>query len=179
MVTRKHHPKVPKETVCSSSCLQESSDCDEVIRLRKVIDAKDVEIASLTAHDSECKEYYKGVLEENAEIRESFKLFTEELMKVVDDGDISQSDYSKFMKLYANWYSYKKTAEAYKDSVSEARKSIRDIRDDVRKLQTSVRSLDMNGISKVEAVIDRMVVMQQHLAFLESRLYFVSPVMFS
>lgn len=140
----------------------------ELRRLRKVIAEKNVAIEAFKKYDEERKEYYAGMMEDLKELRSTFDQFNEELLKVVDDGDMTNSDYKRFMKLYANWLTYKNEVIMYKNTFFSVRQSLKDLRDDINTLERMTRNI--TEMSLLEQVTERLYVMRQHLETTRSRL---------
>ena len=141
----------------------------EFRRLDKVIQEKNALIERFKQYDEERKAYYAGFIEDYNEMKESFDHFNEELMKVVEDGDLDQSDYRKVMKLYRNWLTYKSNCELYRDKLCGARQSVCDIRNDIDRLEALMGQLSPEEISHQEQIISRMFTMRKHLDNLQSK----------
>ena len=90
-------------------------------------------------------------------------------MKVVEDGDLDQSDYRKVMKLYRNWLTYKANCELYRDKLCGARQSVCDIRKDIDRLEALMGQLRLDEISHQEQIVTRMFTMRKHLDNLQSK----------
>jgi hypothetical protein len=142
----------------------------EIRRLRRVIDEKNVLIEKFKSYDHERKEYYAAFMDDYREMKDSFDLFSQELLNVVEDGDISQSEHKKFLKLYKNWFIYKSKADLYKDKLAAARESVRDIKEDIRKLEELLGRLQLDSTGDIEVVITRMVTMLKYLDTLQSKM---------
>ena len=142
----------------------------EFRRLRKIIDEKNALIEKFKKYDEERKEYYSAFMDDYKEMKESFDLFSQELLKVVDDGEMAPSEHKKFLKLYKNWFTYKSKAEYYKNRLVSARESVRDVRDDVGKLEDLLGRLALGSPGYIEVVVQRMMVMRKHLDILQSKL---------
>lgn len=142
----------------------------EIRRLSKVIDEKNALIEKFKKYDEERKAYYAERMEEYQEMQESFNQFMQELMKVVEDGELDQSEQKKFLKLYTNWFKYKNNAELYKDKLASARQSVRDIRDDFKKFEEMVSRMEFGSTTEIEQVISRIYTMRKHLDTLQSKM---------
>lgn len=142
----------------------------EIKRLNKVLDEKNALIEKFRKYDEERKAYYAERMEEYEEMKNSFDQFSEELLKVVDDGDMEQSEYRKFLKLYRNWFIYKANADLYKSKLADARDSVRDLREDIKKLEDSLVKLDIDKINDLEVLALRMCTMRKHLDTLQMKM---------
>lgn len=140
----------------------------EIKRLRKIIDEKNTVIESFKKYDEVRKEYYAGMMEDFKEMKSSFDQFNEELLKVVDDGDMTKSDYKRFMKLYANWLAYKNEVILYKNTMSSVRQNLKSLVVDLKKLECMTK--DIADMSLLETVTERIYVMRQHLEVARSHL---------
>ena len=140
----------------------------EIKRLRKVVDEKNAAIEAFKKYDEERKAYYAGLTEEYEEMKSSFTQFNEELLKVVQDGDMSQSEYKRFMKLYGHWLTYKNNANLYKNVITTAKQGVKDLIKDLNKLEVLV--LNAGDMTLIEQLTDRIHVMHQHLDTVRSRL---------
>ena len=140
----------------------------EIKRLRKVVDEKNALIEKFKKYDEDRKAYYAGLLEENEELKESLTHFSEELMKVVQEGDMTDSEYKKFLKLYGRWLTYKNDMNRYKGHIAIARQGIKDLEQDLKKLENMV--VDAGEMTLLERLTERIHVMHQHLDTVRSRL---------
>lgn len=143
--------------------------CDvEIKRLRKVVDEKNALIEKYKKYDEERKAYYANFMEEYSEMKESFTQFTDELVKVVEDGEMSHSEHKRFVKLYGKWLTYKNHAMLYKNAIATARHGVKDLVQDLKVLETLV--LNAGDMTLIEQLTDRIHVMHQHLDTVRSRL---------
>ncbi len=140
----------------------------EIKRLRKVVDEKNALIDKYKKYDEERKAYYANFMEEYSGMKESFTQFTEELMKVVEDGEMSHSEHKRFMKLYGKWLTYKNHAALYKNTITTARHSVKDLVQDLKVLEALV--INAGEMTLLEQLTDRIHVMHQHLDTVRSRL---------
>lgn len=142
----------------------------EITRLRKVVDEKNALIEQFKKYDVERKAYYAAFMEEYNEMKESFDLFNQELLKVVEDGDLSQSEHKKFLKLYRNWFTYKSKAELYKGKLAAARESVRDVKEDIKKIENFLDKFVIGNTSDMELIVTRLFTMRKHLDTLQSKM---------
>lgn len=140
----------------------------EIKRLRKIIDEKNVIIEAFKKYDEERKEYYAGMADDLKELKSAFDQFNMELLKVVDDGEMTKSEYRRFMKLYANWLAYKNEVIMYKNLFFSVRQSLKELGDDLNTLERITRGI--SEMSLLEQVTERIYVMRQHLTSTRSRL---------
>ena len=142
----------------------------EFRRLRMIIDEKNALIEKFRKYDEERKEYYSAFMDEYKEMKDSFDLFSQELLKVVDDGDMTPSEHKKFLKLYKNWFTYKSKAEYYKDKLAAARENVRDVRDDIRKFEDLIGKIELGNTGDIELVTQRLFSMRKHLDTLQAKM---------
>ena len=142
----------------------------EIVRLRKVVDEKNAIIEKFQKYDEERKAYYAAFMEEYAELKESFDLFSHELLKVVEDGAMSESEHKKFLKLYRNWFTYKSKAELYKGKLAAARESVRDVKEDIKKIEDFLGKFVIGNTSDMELIVTRLFTMRKHLDTLQSKM---------
>lgn len=140
----------------------------EIKRLRKIVDEKNAAIESFKKYDEERKAYYANFMEEYSEMKESFTQFTEELAKVVEDGEMSQSEYKRFVKLYGKWVTYKNHAMLYKNAIATAWHGVKNLVQDLKVLEALV--INAGDMTLLKQLTDRIHVMHQHLDTVRSRL---------
>lgn len=142
----------------------------EIKRLRKVVEEKNALIEKFKKYDEVRKAYYADLMEEYEEMKSSFDQFTLELMNTVEDGDIDSSEQKKILKLYRNWYTYKRKQDLYKEKLVDARHSVKDLREDLTKLENLLGKLSFGNTTEVEQVVERMFVMRKHLDTLQAKI---------
>ena len=162
----------------------------EIKRLRKVIEEKNAAIDAFKKYDDERKEYYKNIqnlvdrLEgENAELKKEIvklqtnveklrkkqePLFAPELRKLMESGDMTASEYDKFMNLYAYWLQHRNDVMFYKSRLKTGRGSVKDLKSDIQ----SIKAILMNAgdIELLDRLSERMLSMTAHLDTLQQRL---------
>ena len=140
----------------------------EIKRLRKVVDEKNALIEKFKKYDEERKAYYAELMDEYNEMKSSFTQFTDELKKVMEDGEMTHSEYKRFIKLYGHWLTYKNHVMLFKNALATARQSVKDLVKDLKVLEALV--VNAGDMTLIEQLTDRIHVMHQHLDTVRSRL---------
>lgn len=162
----------------------------EIKRLRKVVDEKNALIEKFKKYDEERKEYYKNIQDlvdrlesENSELKkENAKLqtnveklrkkqeplFAPELRGLMESGDMTASEYEKFMNLYAYWLQHRNDVMFYKSRLKTGRGSVKDLKSDIQ----SIKAILMNAgdMELLDRLSERMLSMTAHLDTLQQRL---------
>lgn len=163
----------------------------EITRLRKVIEEKNLCISKFKEYDEQRKAYYAELeaanvrhTAEKAELVKQLKeaqkalakereankepFFAEELRSLVENGDMTSTEYEKFMKLYAYWLKYRNDVMFYKSRMKTGRGSIKDLKKDLKEIsKTLMKAGDMELLDALSA---RMLLMTAHLDTLQQRL---------
>lgn len=162
----------------------------EIKRLRKVVEEKNALIEKFKKYDEERKEYYKNIQDlvdrlesENSELKkENTKLLTNveklrkkqeplfapELRGLMESGDMTASEYEKFMNLYAYWLQHRNDVMFYKSRLKTGRGSVKDLKSDIQ----SIKAILMNAgdMELLDRLSERMLSMTAHLDTLQQRL---------
>lgn len=162
----------------------------EIKRLRKVVEEKNALIEKFKKYDEERKEYYKNIQDlvdrlesENSELKkENAKLLTNveklrkkqeplfapELRGLMESGDMTASEYEKFMNLYAYWLQHRNDVMFYKSRLKTGRGSVKDLKSDIQ----SIKAILMNAVDMelLDRLSERMLSMTAHLDTLQQRL---------
>ena len=162
----------------------------EIKRLRKVVEEKNALIEKFKKYDEERKEYYKNIQDlvdrlesENSELKkENAKLLTNveklrkkqeplfapELRGLMESGDMTASEYEKFMNLYAYWLQHRNDVMFYKSRLKTGRGSVKDLKSDIQ----SIKAILMNAgdMELLDRLSERMLSMTAHLDTLQQRL---------
>ena len=162
----------------------------EIKRLRKVVEEKNALIEKFKKYDEERKEYYKNIQDlvdrlesENSELKkENAKLqtnveklrkkqeplFAPELRGLMESGDMTASEYEKFMNLYAYWLQHRNDVMFYKSRLKTGRGSVKDLKSDIQ----SIKAILMNAgdMELLDRLSERMLSMTAHLDTLQQRL---------
>ena len=162
----------------------------EIKRLRKVVEEKNALIEKFKKYDEERKEYYKNIQDlvdrlesENSELKkENAKLLTNveklrkkqeplfapELRGLMESGDMTASEYEKFMNLYAYWLQHRNDVMFYKSRLKTGRGSVKDLKSDIQ----SIKAILMNAgdMELLDRLSERMLSMTAHLDTLLQRL---------
>lgn len=145
-------------------------------RLRKVIDEKNRQlqsfaeecnrkmqdlIAKYRQYDEQRKSYYARFEEEYDDMKECFDNFNEEIQRVAVEEMGGEDDRKMLLRLYQNWYAYKKSASYLRDRLASGRNAVKGIQKDIEKIRILIGQ-EWN-LHTIEAVADRSQVLQQHL----------------
>ena len=162
----------------------------EIKRLRKVVDEKNALVEKFKKYDEERKAYYQDIenivdkLKENNEAlkKENAKLcknietlrkkqeplFAPELRKLMESGDMTISEYEKFMNLYAYWLQHRNDVMFYKSRLKTGRGSVKDLKGDLQSIKDILSHAgDMELLDRLS---ERMLSMTAHLDTLQQRL---------
>ena len=162
----------------------------EFKRLRAVIDEKNALIEKFKAYDEERKAYYKDIQnlvdrltdekkalhEENAKLCKTIEklrkkqepLFAPELRQLMETGEMTASEYEKFMNLYAFWLQHRNDVMFYKSRLKTGRGSVKDLKGDIQ----SIKAILMNAgdMELLDRLSERLLSMTAHLDTLQQRL---------
>lgn len=162
----------------------------EIKRLRKVVEEKNELIEKFKKYDEERNEYYKNIQDlvdrlggENKELKKENitlqtnieklrkkqePLFAPELRKLMESGDMTISEYEKFMNLYAYWLQHRNDVMFYKSRLKTGRGSVKDLKSDIQ----SIKAILMNAgdMELLDRLSERMLSMTAHLDTLQQRL---------
>lgn len=162
----------------------------EFKRLRAVIDEKNALIEKFKAYDEERKAYYKDIQnlvdrltdekkalhEENAKLCKTIEklrkkqepLFAPELRQLMETGEMTASEYEKFMTLYAFWLQHRNDVMFYKSRLKTGRGSVKDLKGDIQ----SIKAILMNAgdMELLDRLSERLLSMTAHLDTLQQRL---------
>lgn len=137
----------------------------ENTRLRKALAERNRQFQALVekyrSYDEERKAYYAAFEEEYADMKESFDSFNEELLKVSDDGTFRDGERKSILRLFRNWYTYKKNAAYYHDRLASGRKAVKGIEKDVESIRELIRKDPDTEV--ITAICERSAVLQTHL----------------
>ena len=162
----------------------------EIKRLNKVIAEKNELIEKFKQYDDGRKEYYKNIQDlvdrlesengelkkENAALQATIEklrkkqepLFAPELRKLMESGDMTVSEYEKFMNLYAFWLQHRNDVMFYKSRLKTGCGSVKDLKSDIQ----SIKAILMNAgdMELLDRLSQRMLSMTAHLDTLQQRL---------
>ena len=162
----------------------------EITRLRKVIEEKNLCISEFKKYDEERKAYYQDIQnlvdrltdekkvlqEENANLLKTVEklrkkqepLFAPELRKLMEGGDMTATEYEKFMNLYSYWLQHRNDVMFYKSRLKTGRGSIKDLKSDIQSIKAILSNAgDMELLDRLS---ERMLSMTAHLDTLQQRL---------
>lgn len=162
----------------------------ENIRLKKVIEEKNRCISEFKKYDEERKAYYQDIQnlvdrltdekkvlqEEKANFLKTIEnlrkkqepLFAPELRKLMECGDLTATEYEKFMKLYAYWLQHRNDVMFYKSRLKQGRSSVKDLRKDLKGINEIL--LMAGNMELLDKLSQKMLAMTAHLDTLQSRL---------
>ena len=162
----------------------------ENIRLKKVIEEKNRCISEFKKYDEERKAYYQDIQnlvdrltdekkvlqEEKANLLKTIEnlrkkqepLFAPELRKLMECGDLTATEYEKFMKLYAYWLQHRNDVMFYKSRLKQGRSSVKDLRKDLKGINEIL--LMAGNMKLLDKLSQKMLAMTAHLDTLQSRL---------
>ena len=162
----------------------------EIKRLSQIIEEKNAAIEAFKKYDEERKEYYKDIqnlvdrLEsENDELKkENVKLqanmeklrkkqepmFAPELRELMESGDMTATEYEKFMNLYAYWLQHRNDVIFYKSRLKTGRSSVKTLKKDLQSIKTILSNAGKMDV--LERLSERMLNMTSHLDTLQQRL---------
>ena len=162
----------------------------EIKRLRKVVDEKNALIEKFKKYDEERKAYYQDIenivdkLKENNEAlkkenanlckkietlrKKQEPLFAPELRKLMESGDMTITEYEKFMNLYAYWLQHRNDVMFYKSRLKTGRGSVKDLKGDLQSIKDILSHAgDMEMLDRLS---ERILSMTAHLDTLQQRL---------
>lgn len=162
----------------------------EIKRLRKVVDEKNALIEKFKKYDEERKAYYQDIenavetlkadnealKKENAKLCKNVEmlrkkqepLFAPELRKLMESGDMTITEYEKFMNLYAYWLQHRNDVMFYKSRLKTGRGSVKDLKGDLQSIKDILSNAgDMELLDRLS---ERMLSMTAHLDTLQQRL---------
>ena len=162
----------------------------ENIRFKKVIEEKNRCISEFKKYDEERKAYYQDIQnlvdrltdekkvlqEEKANLLKTIEklrkkqepLFAPELRKLMECGDLTATEYEKFMKLYAYWLQHRNDVMFYKSHLKQGRSSVKDLRKDLKGINEIL--LMAGNMELLDKLSQKMLAMTAHLDTLQSRL---------
>lgn len=95
-------------------------------------------------------------------------LFAPELRKLMECGDLTATEYEKFMKLYAYWLQHRNDVMFYKSRLKQGRSSVKDLRKDLKGINEIL--LMAGNMELLDKLSQKMLAMTAHLDTLQSRL---------
>lgn len=148
----------------------------EIRRLRTVIDQKNAAIEAFKEYDEERKQYIhqleddKKFLENELAkyMKKKEPLFASELKKLLEAGDMTATEYEKFMKLYAYWLQHRNDVIFYKSRLKTGRSSVKDLKKDLKAIKEVLSHV--SDMELLDRLSDKMLAMTAHLDTLQQRL---------
>ena len=163
----------------------------ENIRLKKVIEEKNRCISEFKKYDENRKAYYAELeaahvrhTAEKAELvkqlseakkalakeKEAQKevLFSEDLRRLMESGEMASTEYEKFMKLYAFWLKHKNDVMFFKSRLKTSRGSIKQLKQDLKEISKIL--ITAGNMKLLDDFSVKMMSMRSHLDTLQQRL---------
>lgn len=169
----------------------------EIRRLKAVLTQKNMPISHFKDYDECRKEYVKQIETENEQLRCEVKrlesgikgvehekelltqnlfkarknkepMFVPELKSLMESGDMTVSEYERFMKLYAYWLEHRNMVNFYKSRLKTGRQSTKDLMGDIKSIkEILIKAGDMELLDELSSCMLRITA---HLDTLMQRL---------
>lgn len=95
-------------------------------------------------------------------------LFASELKELLEAGDMTATEYEKFLKLYAYWLQHRNDVMFYKSRLKTGCSSVKDLKKDLKAIKEVLSHAgDMELLDRLS---DKMLAMTAHLDTLQQRL---------